>query len=316
MIYNINTFKVSIKMDLSKLRAFVVLAEELNFRKSAEILGMSQPPLSRLISTLEEELSTKLFERTTRQVKLTGAGVYLLKEAREILNKLDLLDREVRSMGKLKNGVVSIGYSTASFMASLPKIINDFQECYPKLKLELHQETADKLLKGLSSGDYDLCFIEGEYDKSAYSKYSLNEEVLGALVPIKHILAKRKEIELKELKDEIIILHPRKETKGFIDPIFRLFKHVGIKPKTYLKNQKEICPILVAEGRGVSITISGSQKYASDDTRFIPIKNLFMPVSAYWKPENKNQSLQSFLSFVIETKSIGNKHAHCLMDVM
>ncbi len=303
-------------MDLSKLKAFVVLAEELNFRKSAEILGMSQPPLSRLISTLEQELSTKLFERTTRQVKLTGAGVFLLKEGKEILNKVDVLDREVRFMGKLKHGTVTIGFSTATFMASLPKIINDFQECYPKLKLELYQESADKLLKGLSSGRYDLCFVEGEYDKSAFTKHPLQEEVLGALVPNNHKLAKRKEIELKELKDEIIILHPRKEMKGFIDPIFKLFKLIDIKPKTYLKRPKEVCPLLVSEGKGISITISGSQKYAADGTRFIPIKNLFMPVSAYWKTENNNQALQSFLSFVIENKSIGNKHAHCLMDII
>lgn len=302
-------------MDLSKLKAFVVLAEELNFRKSAEILGMSQPPLSRLISNLESELSTKLFHRTTREVKLTGAGVYLLKEAKEILARLETLDAEVRSIGKLKTGSLKIGFSTATFMASLPGIISEFQNRYPKCKLELHQETPDKILKGLSSGRFDICFLEGDVADHSFETYSIRPEVIGALMPKKHPLAKKKILELADLKDETIILHPRRETKNFHDPIFKLFKKIGIKPKTYLKKESEHCPILVATGKGISITISGSQGMTSFETKFVPIKNLFLPVSALWNKENQDTTLTSFLSFVVESHSIGNKAAHCLMDV-
>lgn len=303
-------------MDLSKLKAFVVLAEELNYRRSAEILGMSQPPLSRLISNLENELSTKLFERTTREVKLTGAGVYLLKEAREILLRLESLDTEVRSMGKLKNGSLSIAFSTATFMASLPGIISEFQERYPKLKLELHQDTPDKILKGLASGRFDICFLEGDIKDHSFKTHSIKPEVIGALMPKKHPLAKKKMIELIDLKNEIIILHPRRETKNFHDPIFKLFKKIGIRPKTYLKKENEHCPILVATGKGISITISGPHGMTSFETKFVPIRDLFLPVSAFWREENKNPTLASFLSFVIENSSVGNKEAHCLMDVI
>ena len=70
-------------MDLEKLNAFIVVAEELNFRRSAEILGMSQPPLTRLIAGLEKDFDVKLFERNTRKVRLTSAGIVLLKKPKK-----------------------------------------------------------------------------------------------------------------------------------------------------------------------------------------------------------------------------------------
>ncbi|WP_244939915.1 LysR family transcriptional regulator [Leptospira adleri] len=298
------------------MKSFIVVAEELNFRKSAEVLGMAQPPLTRLISSIEEELSTKLFERTTRQVKLTGAGVYLLKEGREIIERVENLEREVRSIGKLKSGGLSIGFSTATFLASLPQIIGEFQDRFPKLRFQLHQESRSRILKGLRSGQFDVCFMEGSVNEEGIERHSVNDEGFGVLVPKKHPLAKRKEIELNELKNETIILHPKKETGNFYDTIFQLFKQGGIKPKVYVKNERESCPILVATGKGVSLTILGAQNVAPSETQFVPIKKLYLPVSVFWIPENKNPSLNTFLSFVIESSALKNKKAECLMDVM
>ncbi|EQA55480.1 LysR family transcriptional regulator [Leptospira kmetyi] len=303
-------------MDLSKLKSFIVLAEELNFRKSAEILGISQPPLTRLISSLEEELSTKLFERTTRQVQLTGAGIFLLKEGKEIIARAENLEREVRSIGKLKAGKLNIGFSTTSFLANLPQIIDEFQNRFPKLKFQLHQETRIRIPKGLRSGHFDVCFMEGTVSEEDLESRSVHDEGLGVLVPKKHPLAKRKEIELRELKDETIILHPKKEAGKFYDTISQLFKQSGIKPKLYVKNDRESCPILVATGKGVSLTVLGAQNIAPSETQFVPIKKLFLPVSVFWAPENKNPLLKTFLSFVIESDSFKNKKAECLMDVM
>lgn len=303
-------------MDLTKLKSFIVVAEELNFRKSAEILGISQPPLTRLISSIEEELSTKLFERTTRQVKLTGAGVYLLKEGREIIDRMDNLEREIRSIGKLKTGNLSIGFSITTFLASLPQIIGEFRDRFPKLKFQLHQESRNRILKGLRSGRFDVCFLEGSVTEEGIERHSVNDEGFGVLVPKKHPLGKRKEIELKELKDETIILHPKKETGNFYDTILQLFKQSGIKPKVYLKKERESCPILVATGKGLSLTILGAQNFVPSETQFIPIKKLYLPVSVFWMSENKNPSLNTFLSFVTESSAIKNKKAECLMDVM
>lgn len=302
-------------MDLQKLKAFVVVAEELNFRKSAEILGMTQPPLTRLIASLEEELATALFERSTRKVKLTGAGVFLLKEARELLSRAETVEKELRAISKQKTGSLHIGFSTTAFLASLPKIREEFQDRFPKIKLELHQESHRGLIEGLKNSRFDVCFLEGEPGKEGFAHHIVQDEALGVLVPKKHPLAKRKEIELRDLKNETLILHPRKEHHSFFDTIHKLCEKEGFKPHIYIKNENESCPVLVAIGKGVSLTIASSQTVVPQETLFIPIKKLYLPVSAFWLAENPNPSLKSFLSFVIENASLGRGNAECLMDI-
>lgn len=303
-------------MDLRKLKAFVVVADELNFRRSAELLGMSQPPLTRLIASLEDELSTKLFERTTRKVELTGAGMFLLKEAREIVSRADILEKELRAMGPRRSGKLSVGFSTTAFLACLPKIIEEFRDRFPKVKLHLHQESRRGVIEGLKSGKFAVGFLEGETECDGLERHLVQDEALGVLLPKNHRLAKKKEIELRELKDDVFILHPRREQQAPFDAIHRLCAENGFKPRTYIKNQRESCPVLVAIGTGVSLTVSSSQGLVPRETRFVPVRRLYLPVSVLWTSDSANQSLRSFLSFVIENASLRRPNTECLVDAM
>lgn len=303
-------------MDFHRLRAFVVVAEYLNFRKSAEILGISQPPLTRLISSLEDELSTPLLERTTRQVKLTSAGMYLLKEGKEILSRLKAAESEVRAIGKIRSGHIAVGFSMTSFLARLPGIIDGFRERNPKLRLELHQGSRRNILCGVRDGSLDIGFVEGIVPDKGMESLLVRDEALGVLLPRKHPLAKRKEIGLAELESETIILHPRKEHHEFFDTIHQLFSQSGIAPKTYIKAEGESCPLLVSLGKGVILTIAGSQNKVPGQTRFVPLAKLQLPVSAAWLPENQNPLLKSFLSFVSENAVPGRRKTECLEDLM
>lgn len=303
-------------MDLTKLRAFIVVAEELNFRKSAEILGMSQPPLTRLISAFEEELSTQLFERTTRNVKLTGAGFLLLKEGKEIMSAVEKMEQEVRSIGKVKRGALSIGFSATAYLARLPRILDQFRDRFPKIDIELYQESKREILKGLKSGRFDTGILEGPIAQSDLQSHLIQDEVLGVLLPKKHPLAKRKEIDLIEIKNETIILHPEKDSQNFREMVHQIFRNIGEKPKLYLKNERESCPILVATGKGVSLTISGTKNIVPEETSFVPLKNLFLPVSALWDSSNENPALKSFLSFTESNRSLMSQNYVCLEEAM
>ncbi|PJZ64412.1 LysR family transcriptional regulator [Leptospira wolffii] len=303
-------------MKLEKLKAFVVVADELNFRKSAEILGMAQPPLTRLIASLEKDLSTKLFERTTRQVQLTSAGIYLLKSGKEIIAQAEKAEREVRAIGKMRSGKLSVSFSRACFMASLPVIIREFQNRFPKIKLELQEERSDKILKGLKSGRYDVGFLDGTIADSELKNRAIRDEALGVLLPDHHPLAKRKFIEIKDLKNDTIILHSKKEAGGFYNAILRLFELSGIRPNIYVKKEKEICPELVASGKGLSLRISGSHPSHFPGTELVPIRNSFLPVSVFWLEENERQEFKSFLSFVTEKDILRSKESECLMEIL
>lgn len=300
-------------MDFSKLRAFIVVAEELNFRRSAEILGMSQPPLTRLIASLEKELGTKLFERTTRSVRLTGPGVLLLKEAREIADAMGRIERDVRIAGKMKTGSIRIGFSRTAFMVRFPTMVEEFQNRFPKMKLDLHELPSGEIIKRLKNGQIDFGFSEQFSSDHGLRDHEIGSENLGVLLPLKHPLAKKKEIQFDDLKNETIILHHRREAEDFHDRVSKLIGGMKQKPKIYIKGETESCPILVATGKGVSLTISGSQNIAPEHTRFVPIRDMFLPVHVIWRDESLSPQLNTFLSFVMEKKSVLSRDTQCLV---
>jgi hypothetical protein len=80
-----------------------------------------------------------------------------------------------------------------------------------------------------------------------------------------------------------------------------------------VKGDGECCPILVATGKGVALTIAGAQNIASHHTRFVPIRGLFLPVRVFWKEENENPYLRTFVSFIIEKRSVLSQKTECLV---
>lgn len=301
-------------MDIDKLKAFVVVAEELNFRKSAEILGMSQPPLTRLISTLEDHLGVKLFKRTTRSVQLTGAGVVFLKESKDLIEHFHRIKEQVLAAAQSKNGEVRVAFSATAFLARFPVILDEFQKRFPKIKVDVQEAKAKSILQGLKEGKFDVGFVEAATEASGLQSHVVSEEEIGVLLPKRHPLAKRKRIAFYELENETIILHHKKEADEFFLRISKLIQGLKRKPQIYIKQDEESCPILVAMGRGVSLTIEGSRRVVPDNTCFVPIKGMFLPVSVFWKEASLelNTSVQTFVSAAIENASLEKSKTHCL----
>jgi len=298
-------------MDIGKLKAFIVVAEELNFRRSAEILAMSQPPLTRLIASLEEELGTRLFDRTTRSVRLTGAGVLLLREAREIVAALARIETDVRAAGRLKAGNLRIGFSRTAFMARFPALIEAFQQRFPKIRLDLQEAPGREILQRLRDGRFDLGFVEGVTARDGLESHEIAAENLGVLVGQKHPLAKKKQIQFQDLKDETIILHHRREAEEFHDRIAHLIKTLPKKPRIYIKGEDESCPILVALGRGVSLTVASARNAAPEQTRFVQVRDMFLPLRIFWKAGGQTPHAKTFLSFAIENRSVLPQRMEC-----
>src|SRR4029453_14025593 len=130
-------------MELRHLRYFVAVAETLNFGRAASRLAISQPPLSRQIRALESELGTRLFLRTTRGVRMTGAGAALLPEAAPMLPNADSLTTNARHLGEGDFGTVRVGFiSTASYNV-LPRVLPEFHRRRPGVRLHLQEATSD-----------------------------------------------------------------------------------------------------------------------------------------------------------------------------
>ncbi|WPU64317.1 LysR family transcriptional regulator [Peredibacter starrii] len=292
-------------MESRELKAFVILAEELNFRKAAERLNMSQPPLSRLINQMEYDLGVKLFNRSTRQVELTGAGLHLLKKGKDLLSQMEKMEMEVRSLPKMKEKKLHFSFTHSAFHSNIPRIISSFKEQFPKVEIEIEEHTLSSLERFLKSGKVDIAFGVNDFKDSAIEKMAVQTHEIGVLVPIHNPLAKKKTIRPQDLEGETLIFHGKHENLGFQSEFLEYLKSKDVHPKVYYKKRKESCPTLVTHGKGLLIT-SRSMMHTREGAIFVPFAEYSprLKIFANWARENKSLPLQMFLNFLEEQTSV------------
>jgi LysR family transcriptional regulator, benzoate and cis,cis-muconate-responsive activator of ben and cat genes len=142
-------------MELRHLRYFIAVAEELNFSRAAERLNVSQPPLSRQIRDLEDELNVKLFERTHQEVKLTAIGRALLIRARELVRDAELLRSRVHQMEGEAYEELQLGYAPAPTAAIISSILTRYHETAPGACVTLHDLSLSEILAGIKAKKLD-----------------------------------------------------------------------------------------------------------------------------------------------------------------
>src|SRR6202022_2369385 len=146
-------------VDLGKLRFFRAVAKTLHFRRAAALLNVSQPPLSKSIKTLEEELGTQLFARTRRHVALTPAGHALLRRCEKIFQDLEDTRIELKRYSAGKKGSLRIGCEDGTTFSVLPPLLQNFQKQYPAIPCSVVTQPVAQQIAGLQSGDLDAGII-------------------------------------------------------------------------------------------------------------------------------------------------------------
>src|ERR1700712_2574950 len=149
------------QMDLRLLRYFLVLAEERHFRRAAVRLSISQPPLSLAIRQLEESLGTKLFQRNSRKVELTGAGRALQSEATFLLRRVEEVRDFVRAVDDEKSGLLRVGFGGSTLYRGLPAIIRNFRKLHPRVELRLQELSTVEQILAIKREEIDFGFING-----------------------------------------------------------------------------------------------------------------------------------------------------------
>jgi DNA-binding transcriptional LysR family regulator len=138
-------------MELRHLRYFIAVAEELNFSRAAERLNVSQPPLSRQIRDLEDELNVKLFERTDQEVKLTTVGRALLIRARELAREAELLRTRPHHLEGEAYEELQLGYAPSPTAAIISGILSRYHELAPGSSVTLHDLSLSEILTGIKA---------------------------------------------------------------------------------------------------------------------------------------------------------------------
>ena len=143
-------------MDIRSLRYFLVTAQEKNITKAAEKLFIAQPPLSRQIKLLEEELGVTLFIRGKRQLQLTEEGYYLKQQAEKIIYLLDKTENRLGSMTNSEYGTISLGATETCCVSILSDLIGQFHKLYPHIRFQLWAGDSDELQERLKNNLVDI----------------------------------------------------------------------------------------------------------------------------------------------------------------
>ena len=142
--------------ELQHLRAFVAVAEELNFRRAAVRLNMTQPPLSRQIGLLEHAVGARLLDRTNRSVRLTAAGRRFLSDAVEILTRAESAALFARQAARGESGTIILGFVPSAAIEVIPRIIARLRADMPGVQLTLREMMTFELIEGLLAGSLEI----------------------------------------------------------------------------------------------------------------------------------------------------------------
>jgi DNA-binding transcriptional LysR family regulator len=188
------------KVEREQLRGFVAVAEQRHFTRAAREIAIAQPSLSKRIRVLEEELGAPLFYRMRGNVTLTPAGEALLPWARRILGDLSVAADEVRELGGLKRGRLSVGATPSITVAILPAALAGLRAEYPGLDLKLHEAGSRDLVRELDQGALDLALVILPVRQRSLVTVPVLREELVVAVARDHEFAKRDAVALTELR--------------------------------------------------------------------------------------------------------------------
>ncbi|ACG72317.1 transcriptional regulator, LysR family [Anaeromyxobacter sp. K] len=287
-------------MDLRELRAFLVVASELSFRRAAERLHMSQPPLSRLIAGLERDLRVRLLERSTRSVSLTPAGALLFREGPAVVERAEALEARVRERGRRSGQPVRIGLSAAGFTTWVPERIARF-DAQGEGGVELSSNVPDRLLRDLRLGRLDaVCVETADEEEAGLERWVVAEDAMGVLLPATHRLARRRALRLHDLEGETFVVHPRHEHAHLYESQQRALRAAGIRYRIVTKRSDESCPILVARGKGLLLAAPSFVRTRASNTRFVPLREpaLRHRVALLWRRERATPALAALLEWL------------------
>lgn len=197
-------------MDLKQLRQVLVLAETLNFRTAAERLHMAQPPLSVSIRKLEDEIGTRLFDRSRAGVKLTASGKSVLEHARRTLYHAEQFRQTARLAVGGHIGALRIDYVASSTVRLLPHAIAHFRAAYPTVDLQLREGNTDAIMVALRDDRTDVGIVRYPTPVvPSVAMTTLQRDRYVAALPTSHPKAGKARLRLIDLRDEPFIFPSR-----------------------------------------------------------------------------------------------------------
>lgn len=241
-------------MNFKQMTYFVAVAEELHFGRAAERLDMAQPPLSRQIKQIEEELEAMLFNRGRGAITLTQAGERLLERSKSILAQLDDTKLEIRRIGQGAEGRLRIGFVGSATYGILPNIIKSFRAAYPSVNMNLIPLNNAQLHRQLVSRMIDVAFARPALSDSEFVMKKLVDEDLILALPDTLDTGSRRIADLRRLATHNLIMYPEYPRPSYADTVLQACQDAGFEvPNRVFTMDLHTALSLVAIGEGVCV---------------------------------------------------------------
>jgi len=283
-------------VELRELRIFLVLADELHFGRTAERMGISQPGVSEAVRVLESRLGVRVFDRTSRRVRLTPAGEGLKRDLVPALAALDRALAETSQLSRAVRGLLRVGFVLTTEGPALSRLIAAFQARYPACEVRLQEVETFDAYRALRRGDIDvLCnwLAVDEPDLTASAAFAYYQRALA--VAATHRLAGQPAVSIEELAGEEVALLPPTTPPAVYDLLVPPRTPSGhpIRRTQPVQTINEILS-LVARRRIVHPTSSAVPIFNRDDVVLIPIDDLPpLPLGLVWCVSRENPRIRA-----------------------
>jgi DNA-binding transcriptional LysR family regulator len=295
-------------MELRHLRSFVAVAEESSFSRAALRLPIAQPPLSRRIVELEEELNLKLFNRSTRCVSLTEAGETYLEHIRPLLDGLDRAAEAARRAERGETGKLRLGYTGRASQEHLPGLLNRFRRTFPDVNLDIRGPSPSGTLRlELLERRLDaiLCFLP--ISDPGINSQVFTESEFSIALPISHRYARSQQLALEELRHEPFVAYPSGPLFHLRQAMDQICMDAGFVPHVVRESEaSQTLLCLIAAGVGIGIIPQETRALAVEGVVFKPLPQTARRVQhgLAWLRDNSNPVLGKLLSIAQEMQSI------------
>lgn len=292
-------------MELRQLRHFVMLAEEVHFGRAAKRLFITQPALSTSVMRLEEEMGVRLFERDSKAVSTTVIGRAVLARAREIVSLSDKLEHFGRAMAAGRAGFLEVGFTGTLLFRGLADIFTGFRNSFPEIELSMRELTTRTQLELLRDGRIDAAFVASPLPPAGLASFALFEDRFVACLSERHPLAHKRQLDVRQLRDELFVMLARDVSPAYYDHIMGICAEAGFQPSTRIAAAQSTSIVaLVAAGQGVSLMPESVSKAGIRGAVFVPLRGVGRQPSSFmaWNPQRDVPGLKSLIEVVKQVK--------------
>lgn len=293
-------------MDIRQIRYFIAVAEEANIGRAATRLHMSQPPLTRQIQQLEEELDTQLFVRTPRGMELTQAGALFLTEARNIRALIEQATERTQRAGQGKLGRLDVAIFGSAILDRIPKLILNFRNEYPDVNVVLHTMTKAEQISALRQNRITVGFNRMLAPLPDLCSEVIATESLLLAVNLNDPLAALTALRFDVLAQRPVILFPSGARPNFVDKVLSLCEARGFVPEIAQEVGDAVTGVaLVASGFGVCVVPESATTLNFPGVVYIPFEDApedaCVDLSCIYRADDQSPILSTFLRSIRNT---------------